>query len=82
MGHPQASAAELEAQVPGLNPALVQADLSALRPAFAGPGGGPGKLDPSILARWARWEARFGIVKRPPDVGQDFDLSVVGSGAG
>jgi putative hydroxymethylpyrimidine transport system substrate-binding protein len=79
---PQASAAELESQVPGLSPALVRADLAVLRPAFAGPDGRPGELDPSILRRWARWEARFGIVGRAPNVSQAFDLSVVGSGTG
>jgi ABC-type nitrate/sulfonate/bicarbonate transport system substrate-binding protein len=79
--HPRASAAELESQVPGLNPPLVRADLAVLRPAFAGPDGRPGQLDPTILSRWARWEARFGIVKRPPDIGQAFDLRVVGSGS-
>jgi putative hydroxymethylpyrimidine transport system substrate-binding protein len=80
--HPGASAAELESQVPGLNPTLVRADLAVLRPAFAGPSGVPGGLDPSILSRWARWEARFGIVKRPPDVSQAFDLGVLDSGTG
>jgi len=79
---PQASAAELESQVPGLSPALVRADLAVLRPAFAGPTGSPGELDPSILRHWARWEARFGIVKRAPDVSQAFDPTVVGSGKG
>ena len=78
--HPRASATELEAQVPGLSPALVRADLAVLRPAFAGPDGRPGELDPAILSRWARWEARFGIVKRPPDVSQAFDLRIAGSG--
>jgi putative hydroxymethylpyrimidine transport system substrate-binding protein len=78
---PRASAAELESQVPGLNPALVKADLAALRPAFTGPEGGPGELDPSILERWARWEARFGIVRRPVNVSQAFDFSVAGSGS-
>lgn len=76
--HPGTSATELESQVPGLNPALVAADLSALRPAFAGPGGQPGALNPSVLSRWARWEARFGIVKRPVDVTQAFVLGAVG----
>ncbi len=80
LAHPKASAAELESQVPGLSPALVRADLAVLRPAFAGPDGRPGELDPGVLSRWARWEARFGIVKRPPDVGQAFDPGVVGSG--
>jgi putative hydroxymethylpyrimidine transport system substrate-binding protein len=80
LAHPGASAAELESQVPGLSPALVKADLAALRPAFALPHQTPGVLDYSILKRWARWEARFGIVKRPPNVNQDFDFTVAGSG--
>jgi putative hydroxymethylpyrimidine transport system substrate-binding protein len=77
--HPRASASDLESQVPGLNPSLVSAELRVLRPAFAGPHGRPGVLDRSVLARWARWEARFGIVKRPPNVGQAFDFRVAGS---
>jgi NitT/TauT family transport system substrate-binding protein/putative hydroxymethylpyrimidine transport system substrate-binding protein len=79
--HPAASAAELESQVPGLNPALVKADLSVLLPAFALPHHqAPGVLDYRILQRWARWETRFGIVKRPPDVGQTFNFTLAGSG--
>jgi hypothetical protein len=31
-----------------------------------------GELDPKALAAWARWEARFGITKRPPDVARAF----------
>lgn len=78
--HPGASAADLESLVPGLDPGLVKADLAALRSAFAGPGGLPGRLDPTVLDRWAAWEARFGIVKRPPDVGRAFDLRIADSG--
>ncbi len=82
MRHPQASAAELESQVPGLSRALVQADLSALAARIRRSGRRARRARPIGPQRWARWEARFGIVKRPPNVGQDFDLSVVGSGAG
>jgi putative hydroxymethylpyrimidine transport system substrate-binding protein len=72
---PRAAASDLESQVPGLDPKLVNADLAALRPAFAGPDGRPGELDPSVLRAWAAWEARFGIVSRPPDVAQAFAIS-------
>jgi NitT/TauT family transport system substrate-binding protein/putative hydroxymethylpyrimidine transport system substrate-binding protein len=79
--HPRASAAELESKVPGLSPALVSADLALLRPAFALPRHrAPGVLDYSVLQRWARWEARFGIVKHPPNVGQAFNFTLAGSG--
>ena len=39
VAHPAAAAAELEAQVPGLNPALVSAQLARLEPAFRAPDG-------------------------------------------
>ena len=80
--HPAAAAAELEAQVPGLDPGLVSAELAKLKPAFTAANGAVGRLDPSILAQWARWEARFGIVKRPPDVSKAFDLGLWRSGLG
>jgi NitT/TauT family transport system substrate-binding protein/putative hydroxymethylpyrimidine transport system substrate-binding protein len=73
VSNPGASAADLERLVPGLDPKLIGADLAALRPAFAGPSGHPGELDSSVLKSWARWEARFGIVSSPPDVGKAFD---------
>jgi len=25
-----------------------------------------------VLARWARWEARFGITREPPEIAQAF----------
>jgi ABC-type nitrate/sulfonate/bicarbonate transport system substrate-binding protein len=70
---PRAGAAALESQVAGLSPALVREQLTAEIPAFAAPGGGVGALRPATLAAWAGWEARFGIVKRPPDVAAMFD---------
>jgi ABC-type nitrate/sulfonate/bicarbonate transport system substrate-binding protein len=76
---PRAAAAALESQVPGLNPALVSAQLAALEPAFRGPGGAVGQLDMDVLEKWARWEARFGIVRRPPDVAAMFDSRFLSS---
>ncbi len=75
VSNPRASAADLERLVPGLDPKLIRADLVALRPAFIGPDGRPGELDGPVLRRWARWETRFGIVARPPDVAQAFEIS-------
>jgi ABC-type nitrate/sulfonate/bicarbonate transport system substrate-binding protein len=72
---PRAAAADLERQVSGLDRKLVAADLAALRPAFASSNGSPGLLDPAVLRAWSAWEARFGIVSRPPDVAQAFDIS-------
>jgi ABC-type nitrate/sulfonate/bicarbonate transport system substrate-binding protein len=72
---PSAAAADLERQVPGLNPKLVNADLTALRPAFDGPAGHPGELDARVLQAWSAWEAKFGLVSRRPDVAQAFAIS-------
>ena len=72
---PEGSAADLESLVPGLDPKLVAAQLSAEQPAFLAPDGAFGELDLTRLGAWARWEAAFGVVKRPPDVARTFDPS-------
>ena len=79
---PKRSAAELERQVPGLDPALVTQQLKALLPAFRAPDGQVGELDADTLRRWAAWEARFGIVRQRPDVQAMFDTSLVTNFAG
>jgi putative hydroxymethylpyrimidine transport system substrate-binding protein len=80
--HPAQSAADLQSQVPGLDPSQVDTQLGALLPAFRGPDGQVGELDTATLRRWAVWEARFGIVKRPPDVAQTFAAGFVSAPAG
>jgi putative hydroxymethylpyrimidine transport system substrate-binding protein len=77
--HPRAAADDLESRVPGLDPGLVSTQLAALEPAFRGPGRAVGELDVGVLQKWARWEARFGIVRRPPDVRAMFDSSFLPS---
>jgi ABC-type nitrate/sulfonate/bicarbonate transport system substrate-binding protein len=47
-------------------------ELDAVSPAFTEGVTRYGALDPKALAAWARWEARFGITKRPPDVARAF----------
>jgi ABC-type nitrate/sulfonate/bicarbonate transport system substrate-binding protein len=73
LADPQAGAAALESEVSGLSPSLVSEQLAGELPAFRDAGGQVGGLDPATLAAWAKWEARFGIVKRPPDVRAMFD---------
>jgi NitT/TauT family transport system substrate-binding protein/putative hydroxymethylpyrimidine transport system substrate-binding protein len=81
VAHPAAAAAALESHAPGLDPAVVRAELAALRPALQGAGGDVGQLDPSVLQRWAQWEAKFGIVRRAPDISRTFDRAFLpGSG--
>ena len=74
LAHPMRGASALEHQVAGLDPSLVAAQLNALLPAFRATDGAVGELTPSVLQAWARWELRFGIVSRPPDVARTFDL--------
>ena len=73
--HPQQAAADLEHEAAGLDPKLVTAQLTALLPAFRAADGRVGTLDSANLAKWAAWEARFGIVSHPPDIAQTFDPS-------
>jgi putative hydroxymethylpyrimidine transport system substrate-binding protein len=75
LASPSGAANNLERRVPGLDPKLVSAQLAGLLPAFKGPGNQVGVLDPTLLRAWARWEVRFGIVSRLPDVARAFDPS-------
>jgi putative hydroxymethylpyrimidine transport system substrate-binding protein len=47
-------------------------ELDAVSPAFTEGAPRSGALDPAALRAWARWEARFGITRKPPDVAQAF----------
>jgi len=51
---------------------LVLAELTAIRPAFSP----PIELQPASLAGWARFDTRFGILARPPNVSRAFDTQV------
>jgi putative hydroxymethylpyrimidine transport system substrate-binding protein len=79
---PEGSAADLESQVHGLDPNLVTTQLSALDSAFVAADGHFGELTLPALKAWAKWEARFGIVKTPPDVFQAFDPEFLKNTAG
>jgi ABC-type nitrate/sulfonate/bicarbonate transport system substrate-binding protein len=73
LAKPGQSARDLEQQTAGLDPKLVSAQLAGLLPAFRAADGRVGELDVATLRRWASWEARFGIVRQPPDVALAFD---------
>jgi putative hydroxymethylpyrimidine transport system substrate-binding protein len=70
---PEGSAADLKESVSGLDPTLVSAQLNAEEPAFLAPDGSFGELTLGTLKAWSKWEARFGIVRTPPNVLQAFD---------
>lgn len=74
---PEGAAANLESRVPGLDAKLVTAEMNVLEPAFETRDGSFGELDLGTLRSWARWEKRFGIVKRLPNVTRMFDPSLV-----
>jgi putative hydroxymethylpyrimidine transport system substrate-binding protein len=70
---PETSVSELLDRTRGLDRDQVQAELDAVSPSFLPPNGGRiGELSRARLERWAAWEARFGIVRRPPDVNRAF----------
>jgi putative hydroxymethylpyrimidine transport system substrate-binding protein len=73
LADPAAGQRSLESEVPGLDHGLDGAELAGLGPAFRGPEGRFGVMDVPLLRRWARWEARFGIVRHAPDVATMFD---------
>jgi putative hydroxymethylpyrimidine transport system substrate-binding protein len=74
LSDPAGSARDLESHVQGLDPKLVSAQLAALLPAFRAPDGRVGELLLPRLLAWSRWEVRFGIVARRPDVTAAFSL--------
>ena len=76
LAHPLGGEHDLLSQVTGLSAKAVNQQLRAELPAFVPRGGGAyGALEPSVLDAWARWEVRFGIVKRSPDIGAMFDAA-------
>src|SRR3954447_11917830 len=72
IGDPPSSVEDLIAARAGLDPATLGAQLDVLDAALVGASGTFGVLDPVVLRRWAAWEARAGIVRRPPDVARAF----------
>lgn len=66
---PDAALDALAAGAPGVDRTTAARELEAVAGSFLPPGGGRfGELDVQRLERWAVWEARFGIVERPPEV--------------
>ena len=62
------------ARVGGSDEALTRAQLEAVAPALAP----PVTLDREALAGWAKFDAEFGILREPPDVGTAFALDARG----
>jgi ABC-type nitrate/sulfonate/bicarbonate transport system substrate-binding protein len=73
LSDPENGVSTLVAAVRGLDRAQVGRELDAVSAAFTAGARGFGELDRTRLEAWARWEQRFGITKRVPDVGLAFD---------
>lgn len=69
---PRAAVAALVGSGGGISAKTAAAQFAAVKGAFRSGSLRPGALDPATLRRWAAWEARFGIVRRPPDVARAF----------
>jgi len=73
LSDPESAVSTLVGAASGLDRAGVLRELDAVSPAFMAGARRFGELDPARLRAWARWEQRFGIVKRLPDVARAFD---------
>jgi hypothetical protein len=57
---------------PGVDRETAQRGFDAVSPAFTAGARRFGELSRERLEAWARWEARFGVTERPPDVARAF----------
>ena len=73
LSDPANAVSALVRAVEGLDREQVRRQLDAVSPAFTAGARGFGELDRDRLEEWARWEKRFGITRREPEVGLAFD---------
>ncbi len=69
---PESAITALVERNPGVERAAAQRGFDAVSPAFTAGARRFGELDRARLDAWARWEARFGVTERPPDVARAF----------
>jgi putative hydroxymethylpyrimidine transport system substrate-binding protein len=72
LAHPEPAARQIAQAAGQADVGLIRAQLRALAPVLTP----PLRLDRAVLERWARFDARFGIVHRPPDVDRAFAFDV------
>ena len=73
LSDPENGVSALVEAVDGLDRAQVGRELDAVSPSFTAGARGFGELNRPRLDEWARWEKRFGITEREPEVGLAFD---------
>ena len=69
---PESAVEALVDRVHGAVREEIQRQFDVVSPAFTEGAQRFGELDRGRLRRWAVWEARFGITRRPPDVARAF----------
>ena len=77
---PESAVSALTDAEPTLKRVLTLKELDAVSPSFTAGASFYGELNPTVLASWATWEQRFGIVKRKPDVAAMFDPATARTG--
>jgi putative hydroxymethylpyrimidine transport system substrate-binding protein len=77
---PDSAISALTDEEPTLDRTLQSAELQAVSPSFTAGADFYGQLQPDVLAQWATWEQKFGIVKAKPDVAKMFDTTVAKTG--
>jgi ABC-type nitrate/sulfonate/bicarbonate transport system substrate-binding protein len=73
---PESAVSALTQANPDLDREAADAQLDAVAPAFTAGARAYGELREDVLEAWADWDLKFGIVKRPIDVGSAFDLGL------
>jgi len=73
LADPESGVSALVTAVPGLKQEEVQRELDAVSPSFREGVPAFGVLSRGRLQAWARWELKFGLVKKLPDVARAFD---------
>jgi putative hydroxymethylpyrimidine transport system substrate-binding protein len=63
---------------PALSRDDLAAQIDAIAPAWTAGAAAYGQLRPAVLARWAAWDERFGILDRRISVARAFDTTLVG----
>ena len=72
LADPDAASRQVAKASGGEDPALVRAQLDALRPVVSP----PLRLDRAVIEKWADFDARIGIVEKRPDVARAFDFAL------
>ena len=75
---PESAVSAMLAAEPDLDRDRLSTQLDAVDEAFTAGARAFGQLKPAVLEAWGRWDVRFGILDRPPDIGRTFDTSLVG----